>query len=172
MAGNTREEQMKIKRKIRRTWRQFLEKLNLPYKLKIEPLRGYTWCEYDHLLFEASFQVLVNYIELGRPEEIIDWDADDRHREAWRKIKGLYNWYKLERPNRQDIMEDVEYPEMEFTPIEGSDLLRLDFKHKTEWAKTIWEDSIKKSMDLEWKWYCEDTEKMCELARIREFLWT
>lgn len=163
-----------IIRFLKRQKYKLIELFNFNYKLKIDTLKGWHWCDRDRLLFESSFQILIDYIEKEKPEERIDWDSDERHQEAWRKIKGLYNWYKLERPLRQDPYDDKNliHPTHQFSKIEGSDLLSFTFVHESEWAETMWKEALYKSHDMQEAWYNEDTEKMKELADVRSFLWT
>lgn len=61
--------------------------------LKIDTLDD-GWRDKDSVLLHASFQLLKDCVE---KEELlsdhIDWDADEKHRDAKKEIEELYRWW-------------------------------------------------------------------------------
>lgn len=56
------------------------------------------WCDKDHVLLCACFQVLVDFIEKERPQTIVDFEHDRKHRKMWKEMRALYRYWKVERP--------------------------------------------------------------------------
>jgi len=69
------------------------------------------YCDQRALIAHAAFQCLVDFIELEHAENRIIWDDDESHKEAWKEIIDLYNWWKLN--NTREEFEDVYYEELQ-----------------------------------------------------------
>ena len=55
------------------------------------------WTDKDHVMLHACFQLLVDFIEQEKPQAIIDYRHDRRHRMQWCELRALYRYWKLER---------------------------------------------------------------------------
>lgn len=61
--------------------------------LKIESL-GEGWCDKDHVLLHACFQLLVDFVEKEMlPQDYPDWDATPQNKSARKEIEALYAWW-------------------------------------------------------------------------------
>jgi len=142
-------------------------RLSLKY-LKIHTLNKGQWYDRDAVLLHAAFQVLVDFIEQERPDEIVDWQHDELHRKAWGEISQLYTWWKEERPNRHDPLDDVVLPpDEEFVVSEEGRLIFPDREKYPEYYA-----AMDKSAELENEWYEEDQRNLHRLIKVRPFLWT
>lgn len=77
-------------------------------KLVITTLKPRQWCDKDTVLLHAAFQILVDFVEKEDPYEIADWNYDEESKKAWKEIIALYKWWKEERPNRKNPIDDVD----------------------------------------------------------------
>lgn len=144
----------------------------IPYKVKIDHLRGYTWCDKVESMFHVNFQLLVDFVEKERALECIDWDADEKHQKAGQTIRDLYHWYKLEYPNRKEIPCDIE-PEQCVEPIPGEiKAYSWKLQFKTPEDEEAWRANMYANADLQLQWEKEEQEKLHQLIDIRRFLWT
>ncbi len=86
-------------------------------RLKIHSLHG-GWVDKDKVLLHAAFQLLRDYVEAERPDQIIDWNADRRHAKAWREIRSLYRWWTKTRPKRKSPLDakGLRKPPLKFKP--------------------------------------------------------
>lgn len=136
--------------------------------LKIHMLEKDQWYDRDAILLHAAFQVLVDFVEQERPDEIVDWQHDDLHRNAWSEISQLYKWWKEERPSRHDPLDDVASPPAEefLTAEEGT----LNFPEREKYPEYY--AAVDKSSALEEEWHEEDQRNLHRLIEIRPFLWT
>lgn len=124
-------------------------------KLKIKTLDD-DWYDSDELMLHAIMQILVDYMEKENPDEHIDWTSDEEHERAWHKLNFVYNWWTIDRPARHNPANDIEWDDDWF----GGNM--------PEEVKKI----ILNGMELEKKWYREDTEMMQVVISIREYMWT
>ena len=60
--------------------------------------RDSEWCDKDHVMLHACFQLLVDFIEQERPQTIVDYRHDRRQRRQWAELRRLYRYWKTERP--------------------------------------------------------------------------
>ncbi len=136
--------------------------------LKIHTLEKDQWYDRDTVLLHAAFQVLVDFIEQEKPDEIVDWQHDDMHRNAWNEISQLYKWWKVERPNRHDPWDDVTSPPVEefLTAEEG----KLVFPEREKYPEYY--AAVDKASRLEKEWHEEDQRNLHRLIEVRPFLWT
>ena len=104
--------------------------------LKIHTLKK-GWCDKDEILLHAAFQLLVDFVEQEKPGQIIDWEADELHKKAWKEIMSLYRWWKKERPARKSPLDDkrIKKPPLKFEEIPGTDLSRMIEPNKKKYAK-------------------------------------
>ena len=157
-----------------KTWRNNLRRVDKLFKilhmkyLKLHTLTKGQWYDRDTLLLHAAFQVLVDFIEQERPDEIVDWEHDELHRNAWNELSQLYRWWKEERPQRRDPMDDVASPpQEEYRFLEGGQMTFPDREKYPEYYA-----AMDRSNTLENEWYEEDQRQLHRLIDVRPFLWT
>ncbi len=138
--------------------------------LKIHTLKK-GWHDKDEILLHAAFQLLVDFMEQERPERI-DWNANKVHRDAWREIKSLYRWWKIERPARHSPLDDKKLlkPPLKFKRIPGSEFSQLVQPDRKKYA--AYYRAMKRDGRLEKQWYEEDQRNLHRLIEVRGFLWT
>ena len=138
--------------------------------LKIHTLKK-GWHDKDEILLHAAFQLLVDFMEQERPERI-GWNANKIHRDAWREIKSLYKWWKIERPARKSPLDNKRLlkPALKLKKLPGSEfsqLVQLDRKKYAAYYR-----AMKKDGRLEKQWHEEDQRNLHRLIEVRGFLWT
>ena len=139
--------------------------------LKIHTLqRG--WCDKDHIMLHAAFQLLVDFVEKEEPGETIDWNADPDHRQAWKEIRALYKWWTEARATRRDPLdaEGLKHPPLRWKTVAGSSFRQLVDYDKSKYPE--YEKAMKQHQVLERKWEAEDQKNLHRLVDIRGYLWT
>ena len=139
--------------------------------LKIQTLEK-GWCDKDYVMLHAAFQLLVDFVEKERPDEIVDWISDPEHKHAWKEIRSLYKWWTQTRPARKDpvLAKGLKRPPMRWKKVPGSDSRQLVEYDKTKYSE--FEKAVKQHRRLEKKWEEEDQRNFHRLVEIRGFLWT
>jgi hypothetical protein len=136
--------------------------------LKIHTLDRGQWYDRDTILLHAAFQILADFMEGERPGEIINWESDPLHSNAWRELTQLYRWWKEERPNRRNPLDDVPHPpEEEYVFTEDRQLIFPDREKYPEYY-----EAMRQSTDLEAEWLEEDQRQLHRLIDVRPFMWT
>ena len=138
--------------------------------LKIPTLKK-GWHDKDEILLHAAFQLLVDFIEKEHPERI-DWNAQKKHKQAWRGIKSLYKWWKEKRPARHSPLDDKKLlkPPLKFKKIPGSEFSQLVQPDRKKYA--AYYRAMKRDGRLEKQWHEEDQRNLHRLIEVRGFLWT
>lgn len=134
--------------------------------LKLPNLKSGEWCDKDHIMLEACFQLLVDFIEKEKAGEVIDWQSDELHSNAWKEMQELYRWWAIDRPRRTDPINSVEAPAM--SVCDGV----LGFVHVDDEHRGLWKIACKKSIDFEDECDNEDQKNLHRLIEIRPFMWT
>lgn len=98
----------------------------------------------DTRMIHACFQLLVDFVEKECAGESIDWEWNESHSAAWKEIQSLYNWWKNERPTRD---EKDPY-------VAGND--------ESVRASIAFDDANEK----------EDQENLHRLINVRRMMWT
>jgi len=139
--------------------------------LKINTLEK-GWYDKNEVLLHAAFQLLIDFVEQEKPDKMVDWNANELHRKAWKEIKFLHSWWKKGRPTRKSPLEDkrVKHPPLKFEKIPGSDLRKMIDPDKKKYANYY--HALEEHSKLEQKWEKEDQHNLHRLIDIREFLWT
>ena len=89
--------------------------------LKLQDLpKNSQWCDKDHVMLCACFQLLVDFIEKEKPDKIIDIKRHREQKRIWEELKSLYRYWKVERPQL----------EKKNTVL----LMKWGKKHKTKWV--------------------------------------
>ena len=52
--------------------------------LKIHSLEK-GWCDKDHVMLHSVFQLLVDFVEQEKPDQIVDWNSDPVHKRRGRR---------------------------------------------------------------------------------------
>lgn len=136
--------------------------------LKIHTLSKGQWYDRDTILLHAAFQILADFIEQERPDEIVDWQHDELHRHAWDEITQLHRWWKEERPQRKDPLDDVERPPDDEYFLTADN--RAVFPDREKYPEFY--AAMDQSAALENEWHEEDQQNLHRLIDIRPFLWT
>jgi len=136
--------------------------------LKIHTLDRGKWYDKDEVLLHATFQLLVDFVEQEKPDKVCDWQYDEPHRNAWSEILQLYKWWKEERPNRHDPLDDVvKPPDEEYATSDEGYMIFPDREKYPDYYVALDE-----SFELEKEWHEEDQRNLHRLIEIRPFLWT
>ena len=130
------------------------------------------WCDKDHVMLHAAFQLLVDFVEKEKPDQIVDWNSHPEHKHAWKEIRSLYKWWTQTRPSRKSPLDDkkLKKPPMRWEKIPGTNNKQLINWDKKEYPE--YEKALKKHWRLEIKWEEEDKQNLHRLVDIRGFLWT
>lgn len=136
--------------------------------LKIHTLNKEDRYDRDTILLHAAFQVLTDFIEKEKPHEIIDWQHDELDRNAWTEISQLYHWWKEERPNRHDPLDDVVSPPRNAFVI--SEEGYLTFPDRDQYPEYY--AALDRLSELENAWNEEDQQNLHRLINVRQLLWT
>jgi len=139
--------------------------------LKIQSLdKG--WHDRDEILLHVTFQVLVDFIEKEHPDKIIDWSADEMHKQAWKKMRSLYKWWTEIRPTRRSPLDNkrLSIPPLKFKKIPETESYRTIEPNRKKYA--AYYKALKEDRLLAQKWYDEDQRNLHWLIEIRGFLWT
>jgi len=139
--------------------------------LKIHTLEK-GWFDKDYVMLHAVFQLLVDFVEHEKPDQIVDWNSDLKHKHAWKEICSLYRWWTQKRQSRKSPLDEkgLKRPPMKLKKIQGTENRQLVDYDKNRYA--AYDDALKKHWRLEKKWYEEDQRNLHRLIEIRQFLWT
>ena len=118
------------------------------------------WYDRDYLMLVACFTILKDYVEKERPDEMIDWSHNEEHQKAWDEIQSLYKWWKIDRPTRESIEENLYNSLQEYKPEKREEIIKID------------REIYKQINQLEKDWEKEDNENLMRLIKIRGYLWT
>lgn len=130
------------------------------------------WCDKDEVMLHAVFQLLVDFVEQEKPDEVLDWSSDPKHKMAWKEIRSLYRWWTQTRPARRSPLDQkgLKKPPMRWKKIPDSDLRELvQYDKKKYWAYAA---ALTKHFRLEKTWNEEDQRNLHRLVEIRQYLWT
>jgi hypothetical protein len=143
---------------------------NMKY-LKIHTLKK-GWQDRDEIVLHAVFQILVDFVEQEKPDEIVDWNADDTYKQAWREICELYKWWKTKRPARKSPLDDkrLKVPPIIFEDIPGTDHKKMVAPDKKKYA--AYYKALEKHWQQEKEWHDQDQQNLHRLIEIRPYLWT
>jgi len=139
--------------------------------LKIHTLEK-GWCDKDHVLLHAVFQLLVDFVEQEKPDQIVDWNSDPAHKQAWKEIRSLYRWWTQSRPTRKSPLDEksLKKPPMRWKKIDETENRQLVGYDKKKYA--AYDAALKKHWRLEKKWDEEDQRNLHRMIEVRQFLWT
>lgn len=138
--------------------------------LKIQALkRNSEWCDKDHVMLYACFQLLVDFIEKEKPHEIVDYKYNRKQKMEWKELQTLYRYWKVERPRL----------EKQNTVL----LMKWGKNHKTKWVPsadgltsklvTLKDDkeAFRRLKRAELKFEDLENQMPHRLIKIRKHLW-
>jgi hypothetical protein len=130
------------------------------------------WHDRDEVLLHAAFQILVDFVEQEQPDKIVDWNATEEHRHAWKEIRSLYRWWTTIRPARHSPLDNkkLRVPPLRFRKVPESGMYERVEPDKQKYA--AYYRALKQHWRLEQKWHAEDQRNLHRLIEIREHLWT
>jgi hypothetical protein len=128
------------------------------------------WRDKDSVMLHAAFQILADFVEQERPDKIVDWDAEPRHRRAWKEIRSLYEWWTRKRPSRRSPLDakGLKRPPMRWKKVPGSNCRQLVRYDRKKYA--AYDAALKRHWRLEARWDEEDQACLHRLVDIRPFL--
>ena len=120
-----------------------------------------TWQDRDVLIEHAMFQILTDFIEKEKPDDLIDWDATPECRAARDKMQELYEWWHTVylKFDSIDGFEDTKASKNRFS---GGKLQFNKYERKFFDEANRKEDEMRKQLTI----------KMKELVDLRGYLWT
>jgi hypothetical protein len=123
-------------------------------------------------MLHAVFQLLVDFVEQEKPDQIVDWNFDPEHKNAWEEIRWLYRWWTQMRPARRSPLDEkgLKKPPMRWKKIPGCENRQLVHYDRKKYA--AYDAALKKHWRMEKKWDEEDQRNLHRLIEIRPFLWT
>lgn len=118
------------------------------------------------LMIHSCFHLLVEYVDFQRKEglhiQTFSWNAA----KEWYSIIRLYEWWKNERPYREDTLKAL--PD---GPPGAPDMWIFSDRYINTPEYKEWSDVAKEHRQAEYDWELEDEQKLIELVKLREKLW-
>lgn len=113
----------------------------------------------DELLLHANMHILCDFYEFTTTKGHTDWQYDERHQNYFNQMKTIYEYWTIERPNKEKEM-DLEYDNIPEVEIDDINECHRSNPHRYDKIREI-EDYIEK----------KDTEMLHLLIDIRTCLW-
>ena len=139
---------------IDNTWRRLFPRN--AWARKIIP---HTYSDKVELIKDFLFASIVDFIE-NEPTEYTDWESDDAHTDAFRRINRCYDFIVKEMPEKQikidELMED----------LYGDKKLGESFSVEREDKMYNKINKLSRDLEDEIQFYC------VEIVSLRNFLWT
>jgi len=147
-------------------YRAFYKIKGLPYNLrqafirkhhivKMPRLSRWNWCDTDHRLVHANFELLVQFVDNEKPFDWINWESDEGHQNAANVMRELYKWWK-DYPRREKEVDDATH-----NWYVSSCASREDEK-----------ELFDRIHELEEKLHEETKANLHRLIDIKDYLWT
>ena len=127
------------------------------------------WCDKDYVMLLACFQLLVDFVEKEKPQNIVDYVHDKNQRLQWREIQALYKYWKKDRPAEEKQIKKVRSKwhrsrKTRMEPVPGKNLIREVVLHQDRKAwNQLWK--------LEDRFEKKEEEMFGRLIHIRKYLW-
>ena len=133
------------------------------------------WCDKDDVLLHAAFQLLTDFMELERPDQIVDYDHNEQSRQQWSELQALYHWWTVTRPQRQDpiLNPHLKTPTLVRQPVYAADGSILYYQRTPYHAEDYpeYRQALALSAQLAQEWFEEDQQHLHRLVDIRPHLW-
>lgn len=166
-------------------WRIKYKMHNIYYGIKNHQNFVYTglplscWYDIDIRMLYANMNLLVEFVEKEKGLECIDWSEGE-----WKDVKAeidiIYAWWKNYANRLKEIddtlekwskLSDKAY-NRKFVPSDRKDCYEVKEevidKNKQEESEKLFHNLTKMETDLK----KEETDMLCRLIKIREYLWT
>ena len=133
------------------------------------------WYDKDDVLLHAAFQLLTDFIERERPDQVVNYNHNEETRQRWAELQALYHWWTVVRPSRQDPLLDpsLKTPPIETQPSYGSDG-SIRYRQRIPYNPADYPEyhqALVLSAQLEQAWFEEDQQHLHRLVDIRPYLW-
>ena len=126
------------------------------------------WCDKDHVMLLACFQLLVDFVEKEKPQKFVDFVHDKNQRLQWKEILALRKYWKKDRPAMEKEITKVrlKWGRSRKTRMEpaGKNLVREVVLHEDRRA---WNQLRR----LEDRFEKKEDEMLGRLIGIRKHLW-
>ena len=140
------------------------------------PTYRWGWIDRSEMLLYANFNILVEFIELEKPDKFIDWRSDPEHSHAWDEMMYLYTWWKHERQAELNamslILNEVQHQDwddmFESIPQEENGEKYWTMKPLSKKQEEMYDRYGAEEQRLEKK----DQDNLHRLIEIRKYLWT
>jgi len=136
--------------------------------LKRPNLEAGEWCDQRELILEATFQVLVDFMEKDAAVWFTDWHGSGPDAgAAWEEMISLYMWWKFSRPYRHDPYDLIEdYCLEEFEAHEW-----VQGNYYVGWDDPMWGYTCDEQRRLEGVRLEEDQRNLHRLIEARSYMW-
>ena len=123
------------------------------------------YCDPDIQMIHCAFELLKEFVNFNIEKQIVNWDADEWHKEAWNEMMSLNTWWVYERPEREDKFDrEHTWPKI--------DRLGLFDKEKQDDPNVIeYRRILNLYNDAKERWHQEDEDMFIRLIKIRRYLW-
>ena len=134
-----------------------------------DPRHDYSWgwIDRDHAMLMACFTLLRSYVEKEYPFCRIDWNSDDRHKQAAMEIRALYRWWTVDR-QREWLAQEKAADDLYIFDLPIGTSFEERRTDRTPEQQARWDSWVDQEDVLEKK----DDDMLMRLIQIRRFLWT
>lgn len=158
---------MNFLRKMHNLWYKIKCKFYYKYNTVTAKTLSSTWNDRCDLLPHIMFAILDDFINKEKPGEIINWESDKEHSQAWKDMNNLLKWFHgvyLKFDEYEGLEFDRDIDNMwEEDDGSGFRTLKPSTEHDEKILKIVWDREAQMRKDLE--------EKLIELVKIRKWLW-
>lgn len=111
-----------------------------PNRLHIKTLqRG--WIDRDQQLLHACMQILIDFVDKEKSQDIVDWEWDENHSKASKTMHRLYDWWKYD-PFAQDHWK---MPNCNMTEVHKDPLGKIE-----DWINVLYMTSLNPDENSAW----------------------
>jgi hypothetical protein len=156
-------------------WRlTFYDKIRPIYNPSNKRLRKFiprTWQDFSRLMVDLNFEMIKIFYEEEYKAEIVDWSADEPHKNFANWLESAYHYITVERPNLELALQNA-YPEkslrdmFEETEVDGKKMYKMkesEISYEVEYAEV---NRIEALIDN------TDSKIIKEFVDNRNFFWT
>tara|TARA_R100000808_G_scaffold4105_1_gene13684 strand:+ start:31580 stop:32299 length:720 start_codon:yes stop_codon:yes gene_type:complete len=129
----------------------------------------HTWSDKMSLIEDFLFAAIVDFVERENENSIVDWEAEPKHSDAWKRINRVYTFIKVDLPLLQE--KEAQYLDKMYDKdgkVDSTKSIMNWFSEKKE---------SNKKMRLGYSMACEETDRQIqknlkEIIELRPYLWT
>lgn len=136
-----------------------------------------TWCDLSVQIIEINFEIIKSFYEDEYSKGIVDWEADEYHKDFAQWLETAYKYITIERPGLEKQM-NAAYPESDFDNLfsepkvdENGTITRTMKTCEERYGKS-YEEVYGEVNRLEALIDQRDTEILTELIKRRDYFWT